>query len=691
VRQGPRALGPPARHRLLVVLLASLLGLAPLVGWGGGWLRDIEAASLDWRFRLRGPLPAPERVMIVAIDDRSIAGLGRWPPPREAIAAAIDRLASAGASVVALNLIMSDPEHRLPEGARRALEHALGRLPSDAIAARREIAAVLGGDPPDPTVSLAIARAGNVVLPYIVVPEAARANVRGVPGWVGATALPVTISVAGREVPKIAPEPWLIIPAPHIATEAATVGHVNLSVDPDGTLRRHLPVIDTGEAVLPSLAVESARLALGAERADMVLAAGDRLVLDGLEVPLDRASRQILNHYGPEGSFETVSFGDFLDGRLEPLQAKGRIVLIGATASGAGDRFATPFATNLSGTEHLATAIGNLLDGDTIRRSSASRLVDFVAVLALAFLGAFVAGRRSLAWSGTVVVFLAAGWFALATLVLARQQLWLAVAAPTMAALLSAALVEGLRTGREQVERRRVEQQRANLARYFAPAIAERLAARNRPFELDRTETVAVMFVDLVGFTMLAEGMSPRAAMDLLRGFHTRVETAVFEAHGFVDKFIGDGALACFGVPDRQGQACADALRASRHLATLLGAWTAEERGGAAGRCMVGIGIHVGPVLMGDIGGQRQFQFTVIGDTVNVASRLERLTREHDAVVIASDAVIDAARASEPSSVQGFIPIGEVGLRGRHDGFALWRLPRGGIEPEPLRDCSARH
>ena len=131
--------------------------------------------------------------------------------------------------------------------------------------------------------------------------------------------------------------------------------------------------------------------------------------------------------------------------------------------------------------------------------------------------------------------------------------------------------------------------------------------------------------------------MAPADAMALLRAFHTRVEQAVFDHGGMVDKFMGDGAMACFGVPDPSPTAAADAIRAA--LALLAGLAAADEP-----RLRVGIGVHLGPVLMGDIGGATQFQFTVIGDTVNVASRLESLTRQQGTRLIVSDLVLEAAK-----------------------------------------------
>ena len=172
---------------------------------------------------------------------------------------------------------------------------------------------------------------------------------------------------------------------------------------------------------------------------------------------------------------------------------------------------------------------------------------------------------------------------------------------------------------REQARRRQVERQRSNLARYFSPAVVERLAQQAVPFEAERAERAAVMFVDLVGFTTMAERSSPHAVTHLLRSFHELVERAVFAHEGSVQAYMGDGAMACFGLPEHRRNPALDAVQAALQLLRDVACWRREHA--AAGETIppVSIGIHAGPVLMADLGGRQQAQFTVVGDTVNVA------------------------------------------------------------------------
>ena len=170
------------------------------------------------------------------------------------------------------------------------------------------------------------------------------------------------------------------------------------------------------------------------------------------------------------------------------------------------------------------------------------------------------------------------------------------------------------------------------------------------------------MFVDIVGFTRLSERMAPADAMMLLRRFHTEVERAVFAHGGMVDKFMGDGAMACFGVPDPSPTAAADAIGAALVLLDALAA-------AAEPPLRVGIGIHTGPVLMGDVGGATQFQFSVVGDTVNVASRLEGLTKEAGVAILASAATMRAAGDGIPAR-----SIGKRTVKGRAEPIEVYAL-----------------
>ena len=167
-----------------------------------------------------------------------------------------------------------------------------------------------------------------------------------------------------------------------------------------------------------------------------------------------------------------------------------------------------------------------------------------------------------------------------------------------------------------------------------AVAASTRTAAPSAPVAERRI--VSVLFADLVGFTTLAEEMTPEDVMALLRAFHGRMEEEVFRYGGCLEKFIGDALLATFGVPDTGPRDAADALACARGMLAALDAWNAERASGGLPPMRMGIGLHYGPVVAGDIGSRRSMAFATVGDTTNVASRLQALTRELGATIVAS-------------------------------------------------------
>jgi adenylate cyclase len=659
-----------------VAVAAALLGIAALGLTNQPTpLRAVELQSLDWRFRWRGALPPSDKLLIVAIDDRSIGRFGRWPLPRTRIAEAVERLAALEARVVGIDVLLSEATPALSPAVVGALLAARDALPATGDPRRHALDVALAQADPDLTLATALAAAGRVVMPFAFVFAAEDANTGGVPDFVRRSAYALALGQ-----PDMASGPaaaGLVVPAPGLAAVGVTLGHVTLLVDVDGSLRFSLPAFAHRGAWYPSLAIELARLGAGIGRGDALVRVGRAVELGPLRVATDPEMRQYVNYLGPAGTVATVSLADLLDGAVQAAQVRGRIVLLGGTAAGAGDRFATPFAQRLPGVEHLATVVDNVLEGRVLVRDRRSGAVDGLGVVLLATLGALVGGRRSISWSTATALLLASTWFIATQLAFERAYWWLSMTVPMGVAAGAVAGVETIRIAAEQRRRRWLEWQRGNLARYFPPSLVDRLA--EDPGRLERSQPAAVLFVDIVGSTGLLEPLPPAEAMALLRAFHARVEEAVFAEGGVVDKFMGDGALVCFGIPDPAPDDAVRALRAAVGLQARLGAWADERRAQGLAPVRAGIGLHYGEVLAGDIGGRRQFQFTVIGDTVNVASRLEALTRRHDALAIVSDAVVQAARAVAGADelTNRLRPLPEpIVVRGRDRPLVLWHLPR---------------
>jgi adenylate cyclase len=237
-----------------------------------------------------------------------------------------------------------------------------------------------------------------------------------------------------------------------------------------------------------------------------------------------------------------------------------------------------------------------------------------------------------------------------------------------------------------ELDRRRAvaERARANLARYFSPNIVGMLAERDEPFGAVRRQTVAVLFVDIVGFTQMAERMEPEAVVTLLRQFHDRMTARIFACGGTVEKYIGDAIFAVWGLPDADEDDAVNALRCADGMIAAIGGWNAERAAADEAPLAIGIGLHLGPAVIGDVGSERSLSFTVIGDTVNTASRLQVLTRDFATPLVVSDALVAAIDPSAPDGTARLLEAlrdqGTQTLRGRSGAVRVWTRA---ADPEP--------
>lgn len=221
-----------------------------------------------------------------------------------------------------------------------------------------------------------------------------------------------------------------------------------------------------------------------------------------------------------------------------------------------------------------------------------------------------------------------------------------------------------------------LERERENLSRYFSPNMVDELAQHDEPLKQIRTHDVAVLFVDIIGFTAYAADRPPQEVIETLRGFHARMETEVFNSGGTLDKFLGDGLMATFGTPMAGKQDATNALRCTRAMTKALADWNRTRAAQGETRIKASFGLHYGPVVLGDIGAHR-LEFAVIGNTVNVASRVESLTRTLDCEIAITDdlhaQVIAETDISEPA-LTGFSRQVPQPIRGLDNPMLIWTL-----------------
>ncbi len=680
------------------VVFASALVLAVAYSglYGVDELRAVEGQLLDWRFNLRGAAETGEEIVIVEIDDASVLALGGWPLPRESLAALVDALSADDAKVIAIDLLLVDSA-----GSR-------GRKSGSG----------------DRALATALSRAGNVILPFAFTFDSAEANYRQAPPEIAEVAYQVVQeTVAARNEGSRSPSGLLAPPKRFL--RPAYPAQVNVFLEDDGALREANPVIGFGERYFPSLPVEALRLYLDQPRTNVVLHAGEGISIGDLFVPTDSEMGLPVNYYGPGGSFDHYSLTDVLERRVPAGTFKDRIVLVGATALGVGDAFSTPFSGRLPGVEHFATVIDNMLHGRILRRADWTFGIDLLVIIACALSSLLLLLAKRPIHGVVLGVGLVAACLAGNLIVFAAANVWLNLTFPIAALILSLTLLMLCQVISEQTRHEVAEGEGAQPALVVSPLASEErgidrpvdAAPSSRPPLPERTAAAqraaapapapipapipalraaagdsrqletrghhaTVVFADLKGFTTLSENLSPGETMTLLRRFHRLVERAIISNSGVIDKFVGDGAMAVFGVPNNDPSAALNAVRAVRQLIAEVEKLNAELSSQNLPTLDVRAGLHFGPVTLGTLGGGRQAQVTVTGDTVNVASRLESLTRNQDAKVIASDAVIESARAAGgDAAIQGFCELPTQNIRGRRRPLGVWALYLRGREP----------
>lgn len=629
-----RAAPLPWRYAPLSLLASVLVALAYLTFRDTPPIPAIEGQTLTWRFQLRGVETPPPQAVILAIDDRSVAKIGRLPIPRAQLAASVQKLIADKAAAIGLDLLLLDPEQPSngiqPSAGDQALITALRGTDRSVLA--------LAFFAPAPTPDEAAKKIAEGAAFRIVTRPSGPA--------LGSVLRPSKMRAPFSPLPSL-----------------AGLGHVNMPVEDDGTLR-YVPVaIAFDDHYLPAFPIELTRRTLGLAPEDVTLGLGGQLVMGDRELRLDGSLRLPINYYGPAGTIPTLSLVDLLEDRVPASAIAGHVVLIGTNALGLGDNFVTPFSQTMPGVEVLATVTDNLLAGQILRRVDLKGW-DLAAILILG-LAAFALARLPLPFAATVAaIVLLLVWSAIAVIAF-RHDLWLDMTFPAAAILLNAGGVAAIRAG---IERR----MRRNLARYHSPVIVDMLAESATP-RFEGSQDAAILFVDIAGFTSRIEKLAPEETVSFLRDFHGRIERAMLAHGGVLEQFMGDGAMVVFGVPKPGPESAAAALAAARDLFQDIHRHNAELEAKGEAPFRISIGIHYGPVVVARLGGPTQAQLSTSGDTVNVASRLENLTREHKAAIAISGEVFEAAKAAgQGALLEGFELLPTHSVRGRVGQLAIW-------------------
>jgi adenylate cyclase len=604
-------------------------------------LSQVELKTYDMRLRALESAP-PRHVTIAAIDEQSLARLGRWPWSRTTFAALADRLDQLGARVIAFDLFFPERESvaadaQFARAIRSSKKVVLGTVFID----REEEVRYLG------PAGLAAAR--------LAISPQALADVR----------------TTGEAQPVFTrPEPRaVLVNILELQGGAAYAGDIHVPPDADGVVRRAPLIRRFDGRFFPAFDLQVARAYLEAEVPVLELASYgiSGLQLGERYVPLGEEGRLLVRYRRPD-SFATVSIVDILEGRADPAQLRDRVVLVGNTAIGIGDVRVTPYGATRPGVEVRASIIESLLAGDALQRPEWMMVLDMAAMAVMGLVLIVLLPRLGVAGGGVLAAGVLAGYLGLAIYLFRTQGLWLNVVYPTLLVALlfaSATLVEYFFAFSEKRYLKRA------FAHYVPPAVVEDLVADAGKLQLGgEKRELTVLFSDIRGFTTLAEAMAPEDLVKLMNEYFTVMTGKVFAHRGSLDKYIGDAIMAVFGAPVAEPQHAALACRSALDMVQALRALKENWRARGIPAIDIGIGINTGPMVVGNMGSASRFNYTVVGDAVNLASRIEHLNKEYGTNILVSEYTYLPLKDEFPLARE----VDRVQVRGRAQPVHLFEL-----------------
>ncbi len=645
------------RRRVLQVGLAGLLTLvAILVALGGESpiLYRLSSLVFDFYQNLKPRAEAGAPIVIVDVDEASLREIGQWPWPRSQIAEIVDTLGELGAATVAFDVLFSEPDRTSLGTAAATLEKAGAKvdLPPNLADNDDLLAASFGRN--------------TVAAGFVLTNETDAALPPPKAGFAFAGADPQTYLLDFRgglsNLPKL--------------DEAATgLGFYSFPPSPDGIVRV-VPLLGRShESIYPALSIEALRTALGASsfviratgasgEADTGRPAMTALKVGDYEVPTGPASEFRIYFSGLK-SVPRISAAELLDPEKAATHADqiaGSIVLIGTSAVGLRDLVATPRAASQPGVEVHAEIIDQILSGEFLTRPdwAPGAEIALAVLLTLMLLAAVLTVGPLLGAVAALVIIaavMATSWFAFA-----RGHLVLDPILPSASALsvyIVTTVLLLLLTDRERQFVRRA------FAFYLAPAMVERLAEDPAALALGgETREITILFSDIRGFTSLSEKMDPQEITGLLNRFLTPMTDVLLQSGATIDKYIGDAIMAFWNAPlvttDHPRQACLATLGMFKALEELNREEQAEIK--------IGVGLNTGSCCVGNLGSEQRFSYSAIGDPVNVASRVESLTKQYGLSILLTEFT-----ASEVSGL-AMLEVDLVRVVGRAEPLAIYTL-----------------
>ncbi|MCD6459171.1 adenylate/guanylate cyclase domain-containing protein [bacterium] len=592
------------------------------------FLSVLELKMLDSFFNYRGIEEPGGQVVIVAVDEKSILQKGRWPWSRTKIARLIDTLTESGCRTIALDIVFSEKERVVPEWADRKIAYFTKTGNQEKARLLNEI---FRADDVNANTVLAksIKESGRTVLGFFVYTSKEELQASTLSGKNKSDDLINRHRIINVYDDDLLPQDIVFSSLginsnlKQITQSALSSGYFNIIPDTDGVIRR-IPLICRYKSnFYPSLSLACVSAYLGKPIKVIFDEAGVESITlsDIINPPIDLNGSMMVNYCGPAQTIKYVSAADVLDKTLDPQLFKDKIALVGITAAGVYDIRVTPFDPVYPGVEIHANAIDNMLNSRYIYKYWWTGLAVYLSLFIL-FISVTALVSRLRALGGSFACFILMILTAGTSFTLFKYfNVWFSPMYPLMLIAVTYVFITVFKFVIEEKERRFIK---GAFSQYLSPQFVDQLVDKPELLKLGGDEQLlTVLFSDIVGFTSISEKLSPSDLVELLNVYTTQMSDIIMQCAGTIDKYNGDAIMAFFGAPiyyvDHPQAACRAALKMTKRLHMLNQEWKKQGKPMFKTR----IGINTGKMVVGNMGSRNKFNYTVIGDEVNLASRLE--------------------------------------------------------------------
>lgn len=615
-------------------LLATIIGILAY-SFPNRFFDMIELKAYDLHFYTRGPVTPGDEVIIAAIDEKSLNAYGRWPWPRTRIAELLTTLKKSGAAVAAFDIVFPHEDESSGVSAIRKLKDKFktdGRL----ILTLKELEKKADNDA---LLAAALKDNETAILGYYFFFEN-DAQLKDGKERGGGYFMSSAFNMV-RPINDSSAEPNYTLAAgakenlPAIAEAAMNFGFFNIVPDKeDGVVRRVPLAIEYDGSVYPHISLSAVRAYMGG--APLIINTADygvdSIQIEDLAIPTDERANLTINYRGPDKTFPYYSIVDIINGAVPAKNIKGKIVLVGATATGIYDMRATPFSPTFPGVEVHANIIDNILHSDYISRPDWVSAFDLLMILITGILLSIALPRMRPIYATLLTIAVVLVFIFINELIFNHWRIWAAEVYPIFSILLVSAAVTTYQFMTEERIKREIK---SAFSQYLNPALVNLLTKNPERLKLGGEERhLTVLFSDIRGFTTMSEGLKPDALVKLINSYLTPMTDLVMNNGGTIDKYMGDAIMAFWNAPldqpDHPRLACATALEMMKKLNELKPIWEAV----GIKKFDIGIGLSTGKAIVGNMGSTQRFDYTVMGDTINLGSRLEGLNKEYGTHII---------------------------------------------------------